>query len=152
MPKIYLETPINAPAERCFDLVRDIRIHTQTTVQTSETAVAGVTDGMIGIGQTVTFEGRHFGVRQRLTVKVTEFDRPRAFVDEMTEGRFHSFKHIHEFVRVGDGTLMRDTIIWTSPFGILGRIVDKLLLERHLRNLVGTRNAKLKEIAEMTKS
>lgn len=148
MPTIVLETLIGASAEACLDLMRDIRIHTETTAQTNEKAVAGVTEGKIGLGQTVTFEGKHFGMRQRLTVQVVEFDRPRLFVDEMIEGRFTAFKHIHEFLPGKNGTLMKDTLIWTSPFGILGRIVDKLLLERHLRNLVSGRNAKLKEIAE----
>jgi ligand-binding SRPBCC domain-containing protein len=148
MPKIILETFINASPETCFDLMRDIRIHTQTTSQTHERAIAGVTDGKIGLGQSVTFEGTHFGMRQRLTVKVTEFERPRLFVDEMTEGRFKAFKHIHEFAAGNGGTLMRDILEWTSPFGILGKAVDKILLERHLRTLVQTRNAKLKEIAE----
>lgn len=148
MPTLYLETQIHAAAEVCFDLMRDIRIHTETTAQTCEKAVAGITDGMIGLGQTVTFEGTHFGMRQRLTVEVTEFERPRLFVDEMVDGRFRSFKHIHEFVRVRSGTLMRDTLIWKSPFGILGKVVDKLILERHLRKLVSIRNKKLKQIAE----
>ena len=44
---------------------------------------------------------------------------------------------------------MSDTLIWESPFGLLGRIVDRLLLKRHLTQLVSTRNAKLKEIAEL---
>lgn len=92
--------------------------------------------------------GRIFGVRQRLTVKVVEFDRPHLFVDEMTEGSFKSFKHIHEFIETVDGTMMRDRLVWTSPFGFLGRLVDKLLIERHFRKLVGTRNAMLKKIAE----
>lgn len=148
MPQFVLETRINAPAETCFDLMRDIRLHTETTTETNEKAVAGVTEGKIGLGQTVTFEGTHFGFRQRLTVKVVEFDRPRLFVDEMTEGSFKAFRHVHEFSAQGGGTLMRDTLIWTSPFGILGKIVDKLLLEPHLRKLVQTRNARLKEIAE----
>ena len=87
-------------------------------------------------------------MRQRLTVKVVEFERPRLFVDEMTEGNFKTFKHIHEFTENNGVTLMRDTLIWTSPLGILGKIVDRLLLERHLGNLVSTRNARLKEIAE----
>ncbi len=150
MPRIVIDTFIKAPAEVCFDLMRDIRIHTQTTSQTNEKAVAGVTDGMIGLGQTVTFEGTHFGVRQRLTVEVTEFERPRLFVDEMTRGTFRSFRHVHEFSPEDGGTLMRDTLDWTSPFGILGRIVDKLFIEPHLRRLVTTRNSKLKELAEST--
>lgn len=76
MSTVVLETFINAPATTCFDLMRDIHIHTQTTTQTNESAVAGVTDGKIGLGQTVTFEGTHFGVKQRFTVEVVEFDRP----------------------------------------------------------------------------
>ncbi len=148
MPTIVLETLIHARAEDCFDLMRDIRIHTETTAQTNEIVVAGVTDGTIGLGQTVTFEGTHFGMRQRLTVKVTEFERPTLFVDEMTEGIFKSFKHTHEFLFVENGTLMRDTLVWESPFGVLGKIADRLFLERHLTNLVSTRNAMLKQIAE----
>ncbi|CAN5371568.1 hypothetical protein BH10ACI2_BH10ACI2_15030 [soil metagenome] len=148
MSQLVLNTRINARPEICFDLMRDIRIHTETTAPTHEIAVAGVTGGMIGLGQTVTFEGTHFGMRQRMTVEVVEFERPWLFVDEMIEGRFKAFKHTHEFSPIDGGTLIRDTLTWTSPFGILGKVVDKLLLKRHLRKLVTTRNAKLKEIAE----
>lgn len=148
MPEIVLETQINANAEVCFDLMRDIRLHTETTAQTKEKAVGGVTSEKISLGQTVTFEGVHFGIRQRLTVKVVEFERPRLFVDEMTEGIFKSFKHIHEFFPNENGVLMRDRLIWTVPLGFLGKIADKLFLENHLRQLVTKRNLKLKEIAE----
>jgi ligand-binding SRPBCC domain-containing protein len=140
MPTLVLETFINAPAEVCFDLIRDAR------VQGRATAVAA--DGAFGPGQIVTFEGRHFGIRQRLTVRVIEFDRPRTCVDEMTEGAFAAFRHVHAFSPHDGGTLMRDTLVWRSPFGIAGRIVDKLLLERRLRDLVSARNARLKQIAE----
>jgi ligand-binding SRPBCC domain-containing protein len=139
MQRIILETQINAPAAVCFDLMRDVRLHKQTTAHTN---------GAVGLGQTATFEGTHFGMRQRLTVEVTAFERPHLFVDEMIEGNFSSFKHIHEFTDTAGVTLMRDTVDWTSPFGILGRIVDKLFLKPHLTKLISTRNAKLKEIAE----
>jgi ligand-binding SRPBCC domain-containing protein len=148
MTSISLQTLINAPAEICFDLMRDVRLHVETTVQTNEKAVAGVTSDKIGLGQTVTFEGIHFGMRQRLTVKVVEFDRPNLFVDEMIEGRFRSFRHVHEFAETELGTLMTDTIEWTSPLGPIGRIVDRLFIAPHLRKLVTGRNARLKELAE----
>ena len=148
MPTLILETLIEAPPEICFDLMRDVRIHRQTTAQTNEKPVADVTAARIGLGQTVTFEGTHFGIRQRLTIRVVEFDRPRRFVDAMTEGRFKSFVHIHEFEPRDGGTLMRDMLIWDSPFGILGEIADRLLVEGHLTRLVSTRNSRLKNIAE----
>lgn len=139
MPEFVLETYINAPAETCFGLLRDPRIQAEP---------APVITGEFDVGQTVTFISSKFGVRQNLTVRVIEFDRPRLVVDEMTEGTFKSFKHIHEFLSHDGGTLMRDTLIWVSPFGILGRIVDELLLRRHLRTLVSTRNLRLKQLAE----
>jgi ligand-binding SRPBCC domain-containing protein len=148
MPKIVLETLINAPANTCFDLMRDVRLHTKTVAKTKEKAVAGVTEGKIGLGQTVTFEGKHFGMKQRLTVKVIEFERPRLFVDEMIEGNFKTFRHVHEFFAAERGTLMRDTVTWTSPFGVLGRLVDYFFLKGHLRKLISGRNAMLKHIAE----
>lgn len=148
MPILILETEINAPPEVCFDLVRDISLHLQTLKNTGEKAVAGRTYGKIEMGETVTFEGKHFGIRQRLTVKVTELERPHFFTDEMTEGNFKSFKHKHEFIKKDGGTLMRDTLEWTSPLGFLGRIVDALLLENHLRELVSERNAEIKRAAE----
>ncbi|MFM9904545.1 MAG: SRPBCC family protein [Pyrinomonadaceae bacterium] len=139
MPTIVLETLIHARAEECFDLVRDKRIQTEPLPAIF---------GDFGMGQKVTFKSKNFGLDQSLTVKVTEFERPTLFVDEMTEGSLRSFRHIHEFLFVENGTLMRDTLIWETPFGLLGRVADMLFLERHLTNLVSTRNAKLKQIAE----
>ena len=79
MTTIIVQTSINAPIEICFDLARDIGVHCQTSISTQERAIAGVTTGLIGLGEEVTFEGVHFGVRQRLTARVIEFDRPHRF-------------------------------------------------------------------------
>ncbi|MBP6002105.1 MAG: hypothetical protein KA746_01605 [Pyrinomonadaceae bacterium] len=139
MPEIVLETNINAPTETCFGLLRDPRI---------QAGPEPVITGEFGVGQTVTFVSSKFGLTQKLTVGVIEFDRPRLLVDEMTEGNFKSFKHIHEFLPNDGGTLMRDTLVWVSPFAIIGRIVDKFVIEGQLRQLVSGRNARLKTLAE----
>jgi len=148
MPIITLETLIDAPAEICFDLMRDIRIHPESTAKAQKRVSAVAAEGLIGLGQTVTFSGKHLGFRHRLTVKVVEFERPRLFVDKMTTGTFSSFQHVHEFFPHGTQTLMRDTLEWIMPFGIVGRIADKLLIAPHLKQLVAARNAKLKQLAE----
>lgn len=148
MPILIIETKINAAPEICFDLVRDIILHLQTAETTNEKAVAGKTHGKIALGETVTFEGKHFGLTQKLTVKVTAFEKPFRFTDEMIKGAFKSFKHTHEFVPENNKTLMRDTLIWTSPFGVFGKVFDVLVLKNHLRKFVLRRNEKLKQAAE----
>lgn len=97
MSVISLETFIAAPRERVFDLARNLEAHQDTTRSTQESAVAGTTFGLLGLHETVTWEARHLGVRQRLTVRMTRLDRPSSFQDVMLEGPFHHFVHDHSF-------------------------------------------------------
>ena len=148
MPIIHHEIFIHAPITVCFDLARNIDVHIQTTGKTNERAVAGVTSGLIEKGQTVTWEATHLGVRQKLTAKITEMDRPYRFVDVMVKGAFHSFTHTHEFVGSGTGTIMKDIFSYKSPLGVVGIIADKLFLERYMREFIVSRAEELKKIAE----
>lgn len=152
MTQIILETFIQAPPQLCFDYARDIGLHCETMHESKERAVGGITGGRINLGESVTFEGKHFGFRQRLAAKIVEMEAPHRFVDEMTEGRFKTLKHIHEFeetTRNGkNGTLMRDTLQWQAPFGPLGTLADILLLRRDLRKILTRRNRRLKALLE----
>jgi ligand-binding SRPBCC domain-containing protein len=148
MPTVRLQTWIQAPISRCFDLSRDIDLHPQSAAQTREEAIAGVTSGLIGPGETVTWEAVHFGIRQRLTAKITEFDRPYRFVDEMVQGAFKRFRHTHRFTEANGGTLIEETFDYTSPLGLLGRIADILFLQWYMYRFLQRRNAYLKQVAE----
>jgi ligand-binding SRPBCC domain-containing protein len=96
----------------------------------------------------VTWEGRHFGVRQRLTSRITAFDRPRYFQDSMMKGAFASFVHDHFFEAAEGGTTMKDLVVFRSPLGPLGSIADRLVLTRYLTRLLSARNLVLKRAAE----
>lgn len=148
MAQIQLETRINAPIEVCFDLARNIDAHVAAAGKSGERAVAGVTSGLINLGETVTWEATHFGVRQRLTSKIVAFDRPRMFADEMQRGAFKRWHHTHRFESNAKGTLMRDEVNFASPFGFIGRIVDALILKQYMTNLLLAHNAYIKNAAE----
>lgn len=78
MPTLIVETFIEALVAACFDAARDIDLHCETARETGERAVAGVTHGLINLGEAVTFEARHFSVRQRLTAKSWRLTVPAA--------------------------------------------------------------------------
>lgn len=150
MPIFELETIIAAPPERVFDLSRDVDAHLASTARTGEELVAGPR-GLLSLGDEVTWRARHLGVRQTLSSKITGFDRPRWFRDEMTRGAFARFAHDHFFEPdAGDfaRTRMRDRIDFASPLGSLGRLVDAVFLEGYLRRFIAVRNAWLKAEAE----
>ncbi len=149
MPVIKLEMVMRAPIERCFDLSRDIDLHMQSTEQTREIAIGGVTTGLIGFGEEVTWEATHFGVRQRLTSRITAYDRPTHFRDSQVRGAFKRFDHDHWFENIpGGATLVRDVFDYDSPLGWLGMLADYLFLKRYMRSLLQRRNLLIKQVAE----
>ncbi len=148
MPTINMVTEIHAPIEQCFDLCRDLELHTRTVAHTLETLVGTKTRGFAELGDVLTFEAVHLGVRQRLTSRITEFERPVLFADVAVSGAFASLVHRHTFVAVGNKTLMRDRLEWTSPLGILGRFADSLFLEHYMTRFLAIRNRNLKAFAE----
>ncbi|WHY64463.1 SRPBCC family protein [Neobacillus sp. SuZ13] len=148
MPIIKLSMFIKAPIQVCFDLSRSIDIHMESTAYTNERAVKGRTSGLIELGETVTWEATHFGIRQQLTSIITEFDPPNSFVDEMVSGVFKRFRHEHTFELVDDGTLMKDKFDYTSPFGPLGRLADVMFLRSYMERLLLRRNEYIKSNAE----
>ena len=148
MPVIELATSIAAPIERVFDLARSIDLHTESTARTRERAIAGITSGLIGVGQEVTWRARHFGIWQSLTVRITEFEPPTHFADVMLRGAFRRMEHHHYFERSSEGTVMRDLFSYESPLGILGRIAEFLFLDRYMQSLLVERNRVIKAAAE----
>lgn len=148
MPVITLETKINAPIERVFDLSRCIDLHEATMTRHKEKAVAGVMKGLINLDETVTWEAVHFGIRQKLTSKITVYNRPVHFRDSLVSGAFKRFDHDHFFEEKDNQTLMRDRFDYDSPYSVFGAIADWIFLESYMKKLLTERNELIKQIAE----
>jgi ligand-binding SRPBCC domain-containing protein len=148
MTTMHLQTELDADIEKCFDTARDIDIHQLSTEQTKEKAIAGRTSGLCELGDSVTWEATHFGIRQQLTVEITRFDPPYFFEDRMIKGAFKSMRHEHHFERRNGKTLMTDKFYYEVPLGVLGKIFDKMILRRYMVNFLVTRNRVMKTIVE----
>lgn len=148
MGKIILETQINAPVETCFNLCRDIDLHQVSTQKTREKAIAGRTSGLCEAGDTITWEATHFGIKQQLTVKITQLEYPYFFEDIMLTGAFKSMKHGHYFKENNGTTIMQDVFEYETPLGIFGKLFDFLVLKRYMTAFLKERNRVLKDTAE----
>ena len=151
MPHIRVVTRIVAPIAVCFDFSRDIDLHVKSQAASGERAIAGRTSGLIELGETVTWEAKHLGVRQRFTSKITAFDRPHHFRDEMVKGAFRFFRHDHRFEEINGETEMVDDLEFRSPLGPLGWLVDRAFMTRYLTQLLADRGLVIKCAAEPTR-
>lgn len=104
--------------------------------------------GVLELGDEVTFEAIHFGIRQRLTSRIVEFDRPYSFTDQMQKGAFKSLRHRHEFKEEGAETRMTDTLELEAPLGPFGWIVERAFLGSYMKRLIEKRGLELKRLAE----
>ncbi|MEP1122288.1 MAG: SRPBCC family protein [Ilumatobacter sp.] len=137
-------TVLPASTERCFDLALDVDVHLESFSDSGEQIVGGVEAGGMRLGDDVTWRARHFGIWWTMTSQITAFDRPHSFVDEQVKGPFASFRHLHVFTDLGDGsTEMIDEVEFEAPLGPLGLIAEKAVLGRYMPHLIDVRNREL---------
>lgn len=148
MTIITLTTEIEATIDQCFDLSRDIDIHQLSTQKTMEKAIAGRITGLCELGDKITWEAKHFGIVQHLTVEITKLNRPYLFEDKMIKGAFKKMKHEHRFEEKNGKTIMTDRFEYEVPFGIFGQLFDRIILKNYMEKFLTTRNQVLKTIAE----
>jgi len=139
-------TRTQVSVERLFDQSLSIDAHVESMARSGERAVAGVTSGLIGLGETVTWSARHFGWRFRMTSKITALEHPRRFVDEQVRGPFRTFRHEHLFEVQGEETVMTDILTIASP--VFGRLAERWVLVPYLQRLIRQRNDVLVRAAE----
>ena len=144
-------TLIDAPIDRVFDLSRSIEVHLLANVHENDQALAvgGLTKGLVGLGEQVTWRAKHFGLWHDLTSKATVVKPPTYFQITMVEGIFRSMQADHLFRSLPSGvTELRDIFVIAAPLPILGPIAEALFLRRYMMALNRERNTVIKQLAE----
>ena len=148
MPFIHLTTFIAAPQERVFDLSRSVDVHKASMKRHEEKIVDGTMSGLMNMNDTVTWTAKHLFKQRRLKTKITKISAPEFFIDEQEEGDFMMMKHEHYFKPVQNGTIMIDQFHFETPYGLFGRLFNKIYLERYMTGLLKERIATIKQMAE----
>lgn len=136
-------THLDRPPDVAFHTSLDVTFHTDSMAESGEQVVGGITSGVMGLGDTVTWRARHFGLWWEMSTIVSAYEPPRYFVDEQVKGPFKSYRHEHYFVDEVGGTCMRDIVEFAAPFGPLGLVAERLVLRRYMTALIDLRNANL---------
>jgi ligand-binding SRPBCC domain-containing protein len=149
MTRFEVTTAVAAPPRCVFDVSLRIEVHTASMADFGERAVDGVTSGRMKLGDTVTWQARHFGLRWRMTSLISACDPPGYFVDEQVTGPFKRWRHAHHFVPDGNGgTLMRDVVEFAAPLGLLGTVAERTVLDWYMPRLIRVRNDHVRTTAE----
>lgn len=148
MSFIHLTTFIAAPQQRVFDLSRSVDLHKHSMSRYAEKISNGRLAGLMQLNDEVTWKARHLWKDRTMRVRLTELNAPYYFADGQVEGDFVLMKHEHYFKLIENGTLMIDQFRYRVPYGGLGKLVNRIYLEKYMTRLLSERNAVIKKAAE----
>ena len=78
--------------------------------------------------------------------EIAKVDKPHSFMDRQLKGPYKLWEHTHTFIEKESGTLMKDNVEYSLPFGILGQLAHVLIVRRKLNQIFDYRKQILNQI------
>lgn len=131
MTRLRQELFVDAPPERVFELLAQ----PERTPEWSPSAISvrRTDGGPIGVGSTTESVVKVLGTRQRAIGRCSVFDPPRRLVIESRTDLGGKSRSDSELIPEGGGTRLRATLEYVVPGGGLGKLFDRLVAERQIR-------------------
>ncbi|GEM_PF-1738005 len=147
--KLFSSREIEAPIEHVFDMVRNVEVHAAAVPAIQARAVAGRQQGELEMHEWTRWSARYFGLRFHLTMQVTACEKPVCYHETNRTGPFKRFHHRYSLQKLeGDVTLLRDEMTVETGFGVIGRMIDTVVLKPRLQSALETRMDHLKQWSE----
>jgi len=82
---------------------------------------------------------------------IAEYVEHSYFRDVQTKGPFGAWSHTHSFVAEADGTRVNDRVEYEPPFGLIGKLLNPILVRPSLAFMFKHREKKTRELLEQGK-
>jgi hypothetical protein len=144
---IKISTPIHAPAEKLFNTVTDIaRLSDFFPNLQFDTELEG------GILRNVgdKYRSKQSGSKKWADYEVIAIEKNRRLSAKLvsSDSIFAALKYDHWFIEEGEQTLSEETIEYTPRYGLLGQILDVIVIARMAKGLLSTAHSGLKAYGE----
>lgn len=86
------------------------------------------------------------GIKMNWVTEITHIEDKHYFVDEQRIGPYSFWHHKHFLREVEGGVEMYDLLHYRAPFGILGRLANRLMIRRKIEEIFAYRYKKVEDI------
>ena len=98
-------------------------------------------------GMIITYTVRPlFNIPVQWMTEITHIEAQNYFIDNQKSGPFRIWHHQHHFREIEGGVEMTDIVNYAAPFGFLGRIAERLVVERRVKGIFEFRKKRLEEM------
>lgn len=75
------------------------------------------------------------GISLHWRTEITQVEEERSFIDVQRTGPYKLWRHVHEFIPNDVGVVMKDTVEYELPWGIVGRWAHALIVKSKLNHI-----------------
>lgn len=122
------------PRAEVFEFFSDARNLERLTPPWLNFQIVEIPDDLTD-GALIRYRLRLRGTPIHWTTRIDEWVPGERFVDTQLSGPYALWHHTHEFEDADGGTLIRDTVRYRLPFGPLGEVVRRAMVERDTRKI-----------------
>ena len=107
--------------------------------------VLGQSTPVIGTGTLIDYRLKLNGIPIRWQTRIDTWDPPHRFIDRQEKGPYSLWHHTHDFIPMGTGTMMRDTLRYRLPAGWLGALAGGGKVASDVERIFDYRSRKIDE-------
>ena len=87
-----------------------------------------------------------FGIKMNWMTEITHVKDQQYFVDEQRFGPYALWHHEHHFKEIKGGVQMTDILNYAVPYGVIGRLSNKLLVGNEIKKIFNYREKAINEM------
>jgi uncharacterized protein (TIGR01777 family) len=107
--------------------------------------VLGQSTPAIGTGTLIDYRLKLNGIPIAWQTRIDTWDPPRRFIDLQAKGPYSLWHHTHDFIPMGTGSMMRDTLRYRLPAGWLGALAAGSKVASDVERIFDYRSRKIDE-------
>lgn len=136
---------INRPVKNVFEFFSNENNLEKITPPHLNFKVVGKNTDKIDKGTQIDYKLRFRGVPMKWKSQISNFENERSFTDIQLNGPYSKWEHQHDFIPLGNGTLIRDHVVYKLPLGLLGLLTAGFFVSRDVNNIFKYRTKVIEE-------
>jgi ligand-binding SRPBCC domain-containing protein len=148
MGKIVIETEMEAPIDKVFSFLSDPRNAEKTLPEEADGKIEMLSDGPIGVGTKYRFSGALGGRKINSEAEIVVFEKNRRTVEKQIKGDMKKWEESNTYEVTDKGTKVTLTVDYALPYSVLGKIIDKLVAGKQIKEYSKTSHKRAKQILE----
>jgi ligand-binding SRPBCC domain-containing protein len=86
------------------------------------------------------------GIKLNWLTEITHVKEKEYFVDEQRFGPYALWHHQHHFKEISGGVQMTDILTYAIPYGVFGRLSNKMFVQKQLKEIFDYRDVAVKKL------